>query len=144
MLKFDLDLPSASEDDTVLDDGMRLPEWDWKKQQLLTDHCRVVLMRADEAEPCALPPHLSRTAKKLRNQFQALAPARVWHRAQAEGDETRCRIRNQLGIGHAPLDIQPQCGNRREDQHEQMVEEMTQVQENKIDLPALQQIRFPI
>ena len=87
MLKFDLDLPSASEDDTVLDDGMRLPEWDWKKQQLLTDHCRVVLMRADEAEPCALPPHLSRTARKLRNQFQALAPARVWHRAQAEGQD---------------------------------------------------------
>lgn len=86
-LKFDLDLPSASEDDSVLDNGILLPEWDWKKQTLLADRCRVVLMRADEAEPCALPAHLSRTAKKLRSQFQALAPAKVWHRAQAEGQD---------------------------------------------------------
>jgi nitric oxide reductase NorD protein len=86
-LRFDLDLPSASADDAVLDDGMRLPEWDWKKQALLPDRCRVVIMRADQAEPCALPAHLSRTARKMRSQFQALAPAKVWHRAQAEGQD---------------------------------------------------------
>jgi nitric oxide reductase NorD protein len=86
-LKFDLDLPSASADDTVLDDGIRLPEWDWKKQALLPDRCRVVLMQADQAGSCALPAHLSRTARKLRSQFQALAPAKVWHRAQAEGQD---------------------------------------------------------
>ena len=86
-LKFDLDLPSACADDTVLDDGIRLPEWNWKTQALLPDRCRVVLMRADQAEPCALPAHLSRTARKLRSQFQALAPAKVWHRAQAEGQD---------------------------------------------------------
>ena len=86
-LKFDLDLPSASADDSVLDDGIRLPEWNWKTQALLPDRCRVVLMRADQAEPCALPAHLSRTARKLRSQFQALAPAKVWHRAQAEGQD---------------------------------------------------------
>jgi nitric oxide reductase NorD protein len=86
-LKFDLDLPSASEDDTVVDDGIRLPEWDWKKQALLPDRCRVVIMRADAAEPCALPAHLSRTARKMRSQFQALAPAKVWHRAQTEGQD---------------------------------------------------------
>jgi len=86
-LKFDLDLPSASADDTVLDDGIRLPEWDWKKQALLPNRCRVVLMQADQAGSCALPAHLSRTARKLRSQFQALAPAKVWHRAQAEGQD---------------------------------------------------------
>jgi len=86
-LKFDLDLPSASEDDTVLDDGLRLPEWDWKKQALLPDHCRIVLMRADQAEPCPLPAHLLRIARRLRSQFQALAPAKVWHRAQTEGQD---------------------------------------------------------
>jgi nitric oxide reductase NorD protein len=86
-LRFDLDLPSASADDAVLEDGIRLPEWDWKQQVLLPDRCRVVIMRADQAEPCALPAHLSRTARKLRSQFQALAPAKVWHRAQAEGQD---------------------------------------------------------
>jgi len=86
-LKFDLDLPSASEDDHVLNDGILLPEWDWKKQALLPDQCRVVEMRADEAPACALPAHLSQTAKKLRNQFQALMPARAWHKAQADGTD---------------------------------------------------------
>ena len=86
-LKFDLDLPSASADDVVLNDGLLLPEWDWKSQSLLANRCRVVLMRSDEAGACALPEHLKRTANKLRSQFQALAPAKVWHRAQAEGQD---------------------------------------------------------
>jgi nitric oxide reductase NorD protein len=86
-LKFDLDLPSAIEDDAVLDDGMLLPEWDWRKQTLQPNRCRVVLLRSDQAAPCALPPALSQTTKKLRSQFQALAPARIWHRAQSEGQD---------------------------------------------------------
>jgi len=86
-LKFDLDLPAEAEDDLVLTDGILLPEWDWKKASLLREHCRIVPMLAADAAPCALPPHLSRTAKRLRNQFQALAPARVWHRRQPDGQE---------------------------------------------------------
>jgi len=86
-LKFDLDLPSASEDDVILSDGILLPEWHWKKQKLLPDRCRVVEMRADEAAACDLPAHLSQIAKKLRNQFQALMPAKVWHNAQPDGQD---------------------------------------------------------
>jgi nitric oxide reductase NorD protein len=86
-LKFDLDLPSEASDDVILDDGILLPEWDWKKQRLLPDRCRIVQMQAEDAAPCPLPPHLSQTAKRLRNQFQAMAPARVWHRAQMEGQD---------------------------------------------------------
>jgi nitric oxide reductase NorD protein len=86
-LRFDLDLPAESEDDLVLDDGILLPEWDWRHRRLRPDHCRVVAMVAANAAPRPLPPHLTRTAKRLRNQFQALAPARVWHRAQADGQE---------------------------------------------------------
>jgi hypothetical protein len=37
-VKFDLDLPSAAEDDIVLGPGLRLPEWDYRKQRLLEDH----------------------------------------------------------------------------------------------------------
>jgi len=86
-LKFDLDLPSAQADDLILDDGILLPEWDWKKQCLLPDRCRIVQMIASDAQPCPLPPYLSRTAKRLRDQFQAITPARVWHRAQMDGQD---------------------------------------------------------
>lgn len=86
-LKFDLDLPAEAEDDLVIGEGIHLPEWDWKQQCLLRDHCRIVPMLAADAPSIALPERLGRTARRLRNQFQALAPARVWHRAQADGQE---------------------------------------------------------
>jgi nitric oxide reductase NorD protein len=84
-LRFDLDLPAASEDDLVLADGERLPEWDWKQRRLLPDHCRIQEMLAAEAPPCPLPEHLRRTARRLRDQFQALAPARTWLRGLPDG-----------------------------------------------------------
>jgi nitric oxide reductase NorD protein len=86
-LKFDLDLPAEAEDDLVIGEGIKLPEWDWRQQCMQSDHCRVVPMMAADARPVALPQRLQRTAKRLRNQFQALAPARVWHRAQPDGQE---------------------------------------------------------
>ena len=86
-LKFDLDLPAEAYDDQVVGEGLRLPEWDWKRQRLQAEHCRVVTMLAADAAPCELPGHLRRTAKRLRQLFQALAPARVWHRGQPDGPE---------------------------------------------------------
>ena len=86
-LKFDLDLPSASADDEVLQDGLLFPEWDWKKGQMIEDCCHLVEMMATDAKPIALPDHLKKTARKLRNQFQLLAPARIWHRNQADGQD---------------------------------------------------------
>lgn len=86
-LKFDLDLPAEAEDDLVIGEGIRLPEWDWKKGRLLADHCRVVPMLSADAPPQPLPLRLARTARRLRNQFQSLAPSRVWHRGQSDGQE---------------------------------------------------------
>ena len=86
-LKFDLDLPSASEDDEVLSEGMLLPEWDWKKQAIIENCCHIVEMMASDAEPIELPEHLKKTARKLRNQFQMLAPDRVWVRNQTDGQD---------------------------------------------------------
>ena len=86
-LKFDLDLPPAAGDDLVLDTGILLPEWDWRRRELLPDRCRVVSMLADTAAPRDLPEHLSRTARRLRNQFQALTPARTWRRGRQDGQE---------------------------------------------------------
>ncbi len=86
-LRFDLDLPAPHEDDLVLDEGELLPEWDWKRRKMLPDHCRIHAMLAADAVPCPLPQHLRRTAKRLRNQFQALAPARIWLRGQQDGQD---------------------------------------------------------
>jgi nitric oxide reductase NorD protein len=86
-IKFDLDLPAEAEDDEILSDDLMLPEWDWKKRQLVPDHCRVVELVAKDAPAISLPERLNRTAAKLRSQFQALAPARVWHRARPDGEE---------------------------------------------------------
>ncbi len=86
-LRFDLDLPSEANDDLVLNEGILLPEWDFKKQLMQPDYCRIVPMLAADVESVSLPDHLRRTARKLRAQFQHLAPARTWHRAQQDGCE---------------------------------------------------------
>jgi len=86
-LRFDLDLPGEADDDLVTGEGIRLPEWDWRRQRMLPDHCRVVPMLSADAQPQPLPQRLNRIARRLRNQFQALAPARVWQRGQPDGQE---------------------------------------------------------
>lgn len=86
-MKFDLDLPSEAMDDEILEEGILLPEWDWKKQALIQDKCHVVSLVSTEQQDTHLPDHLKATAKKLRNQFQAITPARTWHYAQSDGQE---------------------------------------------------------
>ena len=86
-LRFDLDLPPAGEDDTPLGEGIPLPEWDYKKQLMQPNYCRLQEMVSAQAEPCELPVQLRRTARRLRSQFQALAPTRVWLKGQQDGEE---------------------------------------------------------
>lgn len=86
-LRFDLDLPSAAQDDLPLGAGIRLPEWHYKKQILQPNHCCLQPMVARQAEPCQLPHHLAATARRIRSQFEALTPARVWVRGQFDGTE---------------------------------------------------------
>ncbi len=105
-VKFDLDLPSAAEDDAPIGEGILLPEWDYRKNVLLDNHCRLQPMIARDAEPQAVPEHLKRTAHKLRQQFAALAPARRWMKAQPDGPELdidAC-VRNisDRASGHTP------------------------------------------
>lgn len=107
-IRFDLDLPSAADDDTPLGEGILLPEWSWKKRLLLPEHCRVQPLVAANAEPTALPSHLKRTARRLRQQFQALAPSRSWLRAQPDGTEIDLdayeRFASQRATGQVPED----------------------------------------
>ncbi|MBK1717353.1 nitric oxide reductase activation protein NorD [Thiocystis violacea] len=86
-LRFDLDLPAESEDDLVLSDGILVPEWDWRRGRLQPNHCRIVPLLAADARPRPLPEHLRRTATRLRHQFNALTPARMWLRGQNEGQD---------------------------------------------------------
>ncbi len=86
-LRFDLDLPSEANDDRVLGEGIKLPEWDWRRRELVPDYCRLVPMEAMDAGSCSLPKHLNRTARRLRAQFEQLRPARQWYKAQPYGRE---------------------------------------------------------
>ncbi|MDP2155138.1 MAG: nitric oxide reductase, partial [Sulfuricella sp.] len=86
-LRFDLDLPSAAQDDMPLGQGILLPEWHYRKQILQPDHCCLQPMIARAAAPCPLPHHLAATARRIRSQFEALTPARVWVRGQFDGTE---------------------------------------------------------
>ncbi|MDK9723833.1 MAG: nitric oxide reductase [Sterolibacteriaceae bacterium MAG5] len=86
-VRFDLDLPAAAEDDLVLEDGILLPEWDWRRHELKSDFCRLQTMTARDATAIPLPERLRRPARKLKSQFAALAPARRWLKGQPEGTE---------------------------------------------------------
>lgn len=86
-IKLDLDLPNAEYDDIPQGDGIPLPEWDYRKQRLLPNHCRLQVMLPREAEEQALPPRLQASARKLRRRFEALQPRREWLNHQQEGTE---------------------------------------------------------
>ena len=86
-LRLDLDLPAAEEDDLRLGPGIRLPEWDFRRQDYRPDHVALLPMVAREAAPAPLPAHLAPTAARLRRAFQALRPEREWRRRQPQGPE---------------------------------------------------------
>lgn len=86
-VRFDLDLPAASEDAVPLGEGIKLPEWNWKKKLLQPHYCCLQEMVAPDACAVELPPDLRRTAARLRRQFQAMAPTRHWLKAQPDGEE---------------------------------------------------------
>jgi nitric oxide reductase NorD protein len=86
-VRFDLDLPSAAEDDEPLGVGQPFPEWDYRKNCLRDDYACVQDMTPQRAHAAPLPQRLARTARRLRAQFAALQPGRRWLKAQPEGSE---------------------------------------------------------
>ncbi len=86
-LRLDLDLPAAEFDDLPLGGPHPLPEWDWRQQKLLADHCQLQMMLPRDSHPQPLPQHLQQQARRLRSQFSALAQQRSWKNAQADGSE---------------------------------------------------------
>lgn len=86
-VKFDLDLPSAAADDEPLQGDIRLPEWDWRQQRLLPDHCVVQLLRPQVSEPWVPSPALRATARRVRRRMEVICSAWGRQRAQRDGDE---------------------------------------------------------
>ncbi|OUS32864.1 nitric oxide reductase activation protein NorD [Thalassotalea sp. 42_200_T64] len=86
-IKIDLDLPSSSEDDIPLGEGIKLPEWDYRKQQLVSDRCLLQPMLPKDAVAQKLPVHLQKTAKNIQAQFEQLQTLRYWLKSQQQGEE---------------------------------------------------------
>ena len=105
-VRFDLDLPSAAEDDTPVGAGIPLPEWDWKRRQLKIDWCRLQTMEARNAPPTPLPPHLQRAGRRTRATAKnstsrpACAPLPTARQAMPEACQAISRVpsRNATGI----------------------------------------------
>ncbi|MDR3086441.1 MAG: VWA domain-containing protein [Azoarcus sp.] len=87
-VRFDLDLPSAAEDDERLGEGLPFPEWDYRASCLREKHAFVQDMRPRQTcASAALPQHLSRLARRLRERFAVLQGGRVWRSGQPDGEE---------------------------------------------------------
>ena len=57
-------------------------------------------------------------------------------RGHPEGDESRRRVGDEGGVAHPPLVGEPQRGDGREDEHEEVVEEVPDVQEQEAETVA--------
>jgi len=86
-IKLDLDLPAGKYDDIVLGEGIPIEEWDYKKQVLQKDHCRIIPMTSRDTEAVELPLRLKAQARNIRRQFEILRPQRLWLNRQSEGSE---------------------------------------------------------
>ena len=86
-VKFDLDLPSAAQDDIPVVTGIRLPEWNWKKQTLEPDRCSAQLQVVRSAAPYVANPELRATARRVRRQLEALRALPRRSHGETSGDE---------------------------------------------------------
>lgn len=114
-VKFDLDLPSAAADDRPLGPGQRFPEWDFRRNALLPDHCALQTFSAQPSEPFVPPPALRVTAKRVRRRLEILRAGTGRKRAQCEGDEIDLDawVRHRVEATSAPRSEWPAVFTRR-------------------------------
>ncbi|MGB2742055.1 MAG: VWA domain-containing protein [Cognaticolwellia sp.] len=86
-IKIDMDLPSASEDDQPIGEGIKLPEWNYKNQTLQADRCLLQAMLPKDCTPKKLPVKLQKTAKTIQAQFEQLRSMRYWLKGEHQGEE---------------------------------------------------------
>ncbi|MDE5440961.1 VWA domain-containing protein [Bradyrhizobium sp. CSA207] len=108
-LKFDLDLPPEAVDASRLDAGLLYPEWDYRSQSYLPDHCRVLAAAASETGESWTPDESTRRhVRQVRRRFEVLRPRRELMRAQADGHDldldALVRARCDLRAGSGSMD----------------------------------------
>jgi len=114
-VKFDLDLPSAAADDRPLGPGIRLPEWDFRRNALVPEHCALQTLVAIPAEPYVPPLALRTTARRVRRRLEILRAGTGRQRAQPEGDEIDLDawVRHRVDAVGAPHGESPAVFTRR-------------------------------
>ena len=88
-LKMDLDLPADSVDATRLEASVTLPEWDYRQQQFLADHCAVTIQTASQTSDDIWEPDEAALGRirRVRRQFEALRVKREMLNRQPDGPE---------------------------------------------------------
>jgi len=86
-LRFDLDLPPEDHDDLRLGEGIPLPEWDYRRECLIPDYCRLQPMQSAAVADAPVSDRMRLRSRRLRAQFELLRPRRVWVRQQPDGSE---------------------------------------------------------
>lgn len=87
-LRMDLDLSPAAVDGDRLSGAHTYPEWNFRTQDALPDHCRVLTgLVEEEAHGEFLDEQTRRRIRRVRRQFEALRPRREWLRGQLDGSE---------------------------------------------------------
>lgn len=90
-LKAELELAPQAVEDATLSGEHTYPEWDFKRNAYLPDHCRVVATVASAAESGAddWQPDVEarRRIRAVKRQFEALRPRHRLCPAQADGDD---------------------------------------------------------
>lgn len=114
-VKFDLDLPSAAADDRPLGPGIRLPEWDWRQQALIADHCALQTLVHTDPPPFEPPTALRTTARRVRRRMEVLRGGMGRLHAQPEGDELDLDawVRHAVEAAAAPRSTSPAVFTRR-------------------------------
>ena len=97
-VRFDLDLPSAAQDDVLLGPGIHVPEWDWRRGQLRPDHCCLQVRMAQPTEKFTPSPGLRVVARQVRRRLEVLRLAPQWQYRQQQGDvlDTDAWVRYQV------------------------------------------------
>jgi nitric oxide reductase NorD protein len=116
-VRFDLDLPGASQDDLPISAEFTLPEWDWRQKKMLPNHCGLRYFEARLAEAFVPSESLKKTVRKLRRRLETLSAAPRWVHRCHDGDaidtDAWVRYQSERCIG-APVDESPAVYIRRQ------------------------------
>jgi nitric oxide reductase NorD protein len=87
-LKLELELSPSAAAEGAAPEGLRYPEWDWRRRAYREDYCLVLAapVRASHREWTPSPDTLRRIGK-VRRRFEAYRPHREQARAQIDGDD---------------------------------------------------------